>query len=73
MAQSLSISSTSWPNKVLPATPAIIVEPLLGEGGYVVAPPEFLHGPRDCDQHGILLIVKGVQSGFGLNRQILYD
>ncbi|KAG5641057.1 hypothetical protein DXG03_006282 [Asterophora parasitica] len=46
-------------------TAAIIVEPLLGEGGYVPAPPEFLRGLRDvCDKHGILLIVDEVQSGF---------
>ncbi|GLB44715.1 putative aminotransferase [Lyophyllum shimeji] len=46
-------------------TAAIIVEPLLGEGGYVPAPPEFLQGLRDvCDKHGIMLIVDEVQSGF---------
>ncbi|KAF5379854.1 hypothetical protein D9615_005824 [Tricholomella constricta] len=46
-------------------TAAIIVEPLLGEGGYVPAAPEFLQGLRDvCDKHGILLIVDEVQSGF---------
>ncbi|KAJ3997323.1 acetylornithine aminotransferase [Lentinula boryana] len=47
-------------------TAAIIVEPVLGEGGYVPAPKEFLEGLRAvCDQHGILLIVDEVQSGFG--------
>jgi len=47
-------------------TAAIIVEPVLGEGGYVPAPPEFLQGLRRiCDQHGILLIADEVQSGFG--------
>lgn len=46
-------------------TAAIIVEPVLGEGGYVPAPPEFLHGLREvCDKHDILLIVDEVQSGF---------
>ncbi|RDB26077.1 5-aminovalerate aminotransferase DavT [Hypsizygus marmoreus] len=46
-------------------TAAIIIEPLLGEGGYVPAPPEFLKGLRDvCDKHGILLIIDEVQSGF---------
>ena len=46
-------------------TAAIIVEPLLGEGGYVPAPVAFLHGLREiCDAHGILLIVDEVQSGF---------
>jgi len=47
-------------------TAAIIVEPVLGEGGYVPAPTEFLEGLRNvCDRHGILLIVDEVQSGFG--------
>jgi len=47
-------------------TAAIIVEPVLGEGGYVPAPAEFLQGLRDvCSRHGILLIVDEVQSGFG--------
>ncbi|KAF8193299.1 aminotransferase [Pholiota molesta] len=47
-------------------TAAIIIEPVLGEGGYVPAPPEFLQGLRKiCDKHGILLIVDEVQSGFG--------
>jgi 4-aminobutyrate aminotransferase len=47
-------------------TAAIIVEPVLGEGGYVVPPPSFLHGLREiCDAHGILLIADEVQSGFG--------
>ncbi|THU97016.1 hypothetical protein K435DRAFT_754346 [Dendrothele bispora CBS 962.96] len=47
-------------------TAAIIIEPVLGEGGYVPAPKEFLLGLREvCDEHGILLIVDEVQSGFG--------
>ncbi|XP_006458865.1 hypothetical protein AGABI2DRAFT_191010 [Agaricus bisporus var. bisporus H97] len=47
-------------------TAAIIVEPVLGEGGYVAAPKEFLEGLRRvCDQHGMLLIVDEVQSGYG--------
>ncbi|KAJ7118546.1 pyridoxal phosphate-dependent transferase [Mycena crocata] len=47
-------------------TAAIIVEPVLGEGGYVPTPPAFLQGLRDvCDKHGIMLIMDEVQSGFG--------
>jgi len=47
-------------------TAAILVEPVLGEGGYVVPPASFLHGLRQvCDQHGILLILDEIQSGFG--------
>lgn len=45
---------------------AIIVESVLGEGGYVVPPDDFLLELRAlCDTHGILLIVDEVQSGFG--------
>lgn len=45
---------------------AIIIEPVLGEGGYVPAPAEFLRQLRQlCDQHGILLIFDEVQSGMG--------
>jgi 4-aminobutyrate aminotransferase/(S)-3-amino-2-methylpropionate transaminase len=45
---------------------AIVIEPVLGEGGFVVAPPEFLQGVRAiCDRHGIVLVVDEVQTGFG--------
>jgi 4-aminobutyrate aminotransferase / (S)-3-amino-2-methylpropionate transaminase / 5-aminovalerate transaminase len=45
---------------------AIVVEPVQGEGGFVVAPPEFLQGVRRlCDEHGIVLVVDEVQTGFG--------
>ncbi|MEL6191814.1 MAG: aminotransferase class III-fold pyridoxal phosphate-dependent enzyme [Bacteroidota bacterium] len=47
-------------------TAAIIIEPVLGEGGYVPAPPAFIQALREiCDQNGILLILDEVQSGFG--------
>jgi 4-aminobutyrate aminotransferase len=47
-------------------TAAIVVEPVLGEGGYVVPPSSFLPGLRElCDEHGILLVADEVQSGFG--------
>jgi len=47
-------------------TAAIIIEPVLGEGGYVPTPPGFLPALRAlCDEHGILLIVDEVQSGVG--------
>jgi 4-aminobutyrate aminotransferase/(S)-3-amino-2-methylpropionate transaminase len=45
---------------------AIVVEPVQGEGGFVVSPPEFMAGIRSlCDEHGIVLIVDEVQTGFG--------
>ncbi|ODQ52861.1 hypothetical protein SAICODRAFT_7469 [Saitoella complicata NRRL Y-17804] len=47
-------------------TAAIIIETVLGEGGYVPPPPDFLKRVREiCDKHGILLILDEVQSGFG--------
>jgi 4-aminobutyrate aminotransferase len=47
-------------------TAALLVEPVLGEGGYVVPPDGFLQGLRAiCDEHGILLILDEIQSGFG--------
>ena len=45
---------------------AIIIEPVLGEGGYIVPPPGFLPRLREITrQHGILLIADEVQTGFG--------
>ena len=45
---------------------AIIVEPVQGEGGFIVPPAHFLPELRDiCTEHGILLIIDEVQSGFG--------
>lgn len=44
---------------------AIIVEPVQGEGGFYIAPPELMQKLRElCDQHGILLIADEIQSGF---------
>jgi 4-aminobutyrate aminotransferase len=45
---------------------AIVIEPLQGEGGYLVPPDGFLAGLRQlCDEHGILLVFDEVQSGIG--------
>jgi 4-aminobutyrate aminotransferase / (S)-3-amino-2-methylpropionate transaminase / 5-aminovalerate transaminase len=45
---------------------AIVIEPVQGEGGFVVAPRDFLQGIRRiCDEHGIVLVVDEVQTGFG--------
>jgi 4-aminobutyrate aminotransferase/(S)-3-amino-2-methylpropionate transaminase len=47
-------------------TAAIVIEPVLGEGGFYAASPEFLQKIRAiCDEHGIRMIVDEVQSGFG--------
>jgi 4-aminobutyrate aminotransferase / (S)-3-amino-2-methylpropionate transaminase / 5-aminovalerate transaminase len=44
---------------------AIVLEPVQGEGGFVVPPPEFVVGVRSlCDTHGILLVADEVQTGF---------
>jgi 4-aminobutyrate aminotransferase / (S)-3-amino-2-methylpropionate transaminase / 5-aminovalerate transaminase len=44
---------------------AIIIEPVQGEGGFYIAPPEFLRALRAlCDKHGILLIADEIQTGF---------
>jgi 4-aminobutyrate aminotransferase len=45
---------------------AIVIEPVLGEGGFVPAPPRFLQALRErCDRYGIVLVADEIQSGFG--------
>jgi 4-aminobutyrate aminotransferase len=49
-----------------PNVGAMVVEPVLGEGGYVVPPVAWLEGLRErCDRHGILLVFDEVQTGIG--------
>lgn len=62
-----SIESELFAHLVAPDdVAAIVVEPVLGEGGYRVPPPEFLPALRRlCDAHGILLVFDEVQSGIG--------
>ena len=44
---------------------ALIIEPVQGEGGFYIAPPEFLRALRAlCDRHGIMLIIDEIQTGF---------
>ncbi|MFV3126401.1 aspartate aminotransferase family protein [Niveispirillum sp. KHB5.9] len=49
-----------------PQTAAIMLEPIMGEGGVRVAEPAFMQGLRGlCDRHGLLLILDEVQTGIG--------
>ncbi len=67
------VADLAWFDQVLfdkqaPASEvaAIIVEPIQGEGGYIVPEDGFLEGLREiCDRHGILLIADEIQSGAG--------
>ena len=63
----LAALDRAFETQVAPETvAAIIVEPVQGEGGFVVAPLAFVEGLRAaCDRHGIVLIVDEVQTGFG--------
>jgi 4-aminobutyrate aminotransferase/(S)-3-amino-2-methylpropionate transaminase len=43
---------------------AIVIEPIQGEGGFVVCPRDYMHGLRElCDRHGIVLVADEVQTG----------
>ena len=54
------------PHSGVDAISSIVVEPILGEGGYVVPPDDFLPSLREfCDRHGLLLIADEVQTGLG--------
>ena len=54
------------PSSGVDAVSSVLVEPILGEGGYVVPPDDFLPMLREfCDRHGILLIADEVQTGLG--------
>src|SRR4051794_41006828 len=58
----LTFRQLIYPDRVA----GIIIEPVLGEGGYIVPPPRFLPRLREITrQHGILLIADEVQTGFG--------
>jgi acetylornithine/N-succinyldiaminopimelate aminotransferase len=51
---------------IIKETAAILIEPVMGEGGVRVVPPAFLRQLRElCDKHGLLLIFDEIQTGFG--------
>jgi 4-aminobutyrate aminotransferase-like enzyme len=54
------------PNSGVDEVSSILVEPILGEGGYVIPPDDFLPGLRElCDRHDLFLIADEVQTGMG--------
>ena len=54
-----------------PATAAIMIEPIMGEGGVRVVPHTFLRALRKlCDDHGLLLIFDEIQTGVGHRRHV---
>lgn len=63
----LSLLRTALKSRIAPdKVAAVIIEPVLGEGGFIVPPPEFLQSLRQyCTENGILLIADEVQTGFG--------
>jgi 4-aminobutyrate aminotransferase/(S)-3-amino-2-methylpropionate transaminase len=67
VADSLAAIDALFKSDIDPAqVAAIIIEPVQGEGGFYVAPPEFLRALRAlCDKHGIVLIIDEIQTGFG--------
>jgi 4-aminobutyrate aminotransferase/(S)-3-amino-2-methylpropionate transaminase len=66
-AEALAALERALVTQVAPSeVAAIVVEPIQGEGGYVVPPDGFLRKLREiCDTHGILLVADEVQTGFG--------
>src|SRR4029077_9798427 len=63
----LAVLDSLFAAVVAPSTVgSVLIEPVMGEGGYNPAAASFLRGLRArCDEHGILLIADEVQSGFG--------
>jgi 4-aminobutyrate aminotransferase/(S)-3-amino-2-methylpropionate transaminase len=66
VSDSLAVIEQIFKYDIEPArVAAIIVEPVMGEGGFYIAPPEFLQALRRlCDEHGIVLVVDEIQTGF---------
>ena len=66
-ADALGALERALVTQVAPETvAAIVLEPVQGEGGFIVAPQAFMEGVRAlCDRHGIVMVVDEVQTGFG--------
>ncbi len=66
-ADALEALRRAFLTQVAPETvAAIVLEPVQGEGGFIPAPQEFVEGVRAlCDEHGIVMVVDEVQTGFG--------
>jgi 4-aminobutyrate aminotransferase / (S)-3-amino-2-methylpropionate transaminase / 5-aminovalerate transaminase len=66
-ADALAALERAFLTQVAPeSVAAIVMEPVLGEGGFVVAPTDFVQGVRRlCDEHGIVFVVDEVQTGVG--------
>jgi 4-aminobutyrate aminotransferase / (S)-3-amino-2-methylpropionate transaminase / 5-aminovalerate transaminase len=66
-ADALAAIERAFTTQVAPETvAAIVLEPVQGEGGFVVPPREFVQGVREiCDREGIVMVVDEVQTGFG--------
>lgn len=65
--QALAIIKSKIEKEVGPENVAcVVIEPVQGEGGFIVPPPGFLAGLQDmCAKHGIIFVADEVQSGFG--------
>ncbi len=65
-AECLSLLQLALKSRISPdRVAAVFIEPVLGEGGFIVPPVEYLKGLRElCTEHGILLVADEVQSGF---------
>jgi 4-aminobutyrate aminotransferase/(S)-3-amino-2-methylpropionate transaminase len=66
-AEALAALERTFVTQVAPeSVAAVVIEPVQGEGGFVVAPREYMRALRAlCDKHGIVLVVDEVQTGFG--------
>jgi 4-aminobutyrate aminotransferase len=66
VARALGALRSLFKSQTAPAeTAAVVMEPVLGEGGYLPAPASFIRGVRAlCDEHGILFVADEVQTGF---------